>query len=57
MQAIDMRDLELAEISAHGDEVCEIRAAFPIHWQTGGTSTGIVYFELEPGDAPRPARA
>lgn len=49
MQAIDTRQLELAEISSPGDETREVRAAFPIHWQTGSASTAMVYFELEPG--------
>jgi quercetin dioxygenase-like cupin family protein len=49
MQAIDTSTLELADISSPGDETREVRAAFPIHWQTGATSTAMVYFELEPG--------
>ncbi len=49
MQAIDTKDLELAEISSPGDASREVRAAFPIHWQTGATSTAMVYLELEPG--------
>ena len=49
MQAIDTRSLELAEISSPGDATREVRAAFPFHWQTGNSSTAMVYFELEPG--------
>ncbi len=49
MQTIDTTNLELAQISSPGDETREVRAAFPIHWQTGATSTAMVYFELEPG--------
>jgi quercetin dioxygenase-like cupin family protein len=49
MQAIDTRELELAEIRSPGDETRDVRAAFPIHWQTGSTSTSMVYFELAPG--------
>ena len=49
MQTIDTKQLELADISSPGDGTREVRAAFPIHWQTGSTSTAMVYFELEPG--------
>jgi quercetin dioxygenase-like cupin family protein len=49
MQAIETDKIELAEISSPGDETREVRAAFPVHWQTGATSTAMVYFELEPG--------
>lgn len=49
MQVIDTKELELAAISSPADETREVRAAFPIHWQTGATSTAMVYFELEPG--------
>jgi quercetin dioxygenase-like cupin family protein len=49
MQAIDTKQLELASISSPGDGTREVRAAFPIHWQTGATSNAMVYFELEPG--------
>ena len=49
MQTIDTKQLELADISSPGDQTREVRAAFPIHWQTGATSTAMVYFELEPG--------
>ena len=49
MQAIETKALELAEISSPGDGTREVRAAFPIHWQTGATSTAMVYIELEPG--------
>lgn len=49
MQAIDTRNMELAEISTPGDGTRDVRAAFPIHWQTGTAATAMVYFELEPG--------
>ena len=49
MQAIHTSALELASISSPADQTREVRAAFPIHWQTGATSTAMVYFELEPG--------
>lgn len=49
MYAIETDELELAEISSPGDETRDVRAAFPIHWQTGATATAMVYFELEPG--------
>ena len=49
MQAIDTRNMELAEISTPGDWTRDVRAAFPIHWQTGTAATAMVYFELEPG--------
>jgi quercetin dioxygenase-like cupin family protein len=49
MQAFDTRELELAEISSPGDDTRDVRVAFPIHWQTGSTSTAMVYFELDPG--------
>jgi quercetin dioxygenase-like cupin family protein len=49
MQAIDTKKLELAEISAPDDETREVRAAFPVHWQTGAASSAMVFFELDPG--------
>ena len=49
MQTIDTKQLELADISSPGDGTREVRAAFPIHWQTGAASSAMVYFELEPG--------
>jgi quercetin dioxygenase-like cupin family protein len=49
MQAIDTNALELAEISSPDDDTRDVRAAFPIHWQTGAASSAMVYFELDPG--------
>lgn len=49
MQVIDTNELELAEIRSPGDGTRDVRAAFPIHWQTGAASTAMVYFELDPG--------
>jgi quercetin dioxygenase-like cupin family protein len=49
MQAIETKELELAEISSPDDETRHVRAAFPIHWQTGAASSAMVYFELDPG--------
>jgi quercetin dioxygenase-like cupin family protein len=49
MRTVDIGKLELAEISSPTDETREVRAAFPIHWQSGATSMAMVYFELEPG--------
>jgi quercetin dioxygenase-like cupin family protein len=49
MQAIYTKQLELADISSPGDGSRDVRAAFPIHWQTGAESSAMVYFELEPG--------
>ena len=49
MQAINTKKLELAEISSPGDGTRDVRAAFPVHWQTGTASSAMVYFELEPG--------
>jgi quercetin dioxygenase-like cupin family protein len=49
MQAFDTKDLELADISSPDDDTRDVRAAFPIHWQTGSASTAMVYFELDRG--------
>lgn len=49
MFAIQTQDVPLADIHAPGDDTRVIRAAFPLHRDTGAASTAMVYFELEPG--------
>jgi quercetin dioxygenase-like cupin family protein len=49
MYAFETRNLDLAEIRTPGDPTRDVRAAFPLHRETGAASTAVVYFELEPG--------
>lgn len=49
MYAVQTQDVELAAIASPTDPTRRIRAAFPLHRDTGAASTAMVYFELEPG--------
>jgi quercetin dioxygenase-like cupin family protein len=49
MYAVQTQDVELADIRSPGDATRDVRAAFPLHRETGAASSAMVYFELEPG--------
>jgi len=49
MFAIQTQEIQLADIESPHDDKRQVRAAFPLHRDTGAASSSIVYFELEPG--------
>ena len=50
MLAVQFAERDLVDISSETDETRRIRVDFPISSVAGAASTGVVYFELEPGE-------
>lgn len=50
MIAMQLADLDLAQVTSGTDETRRIRVDFPISTVVGAASTAVVYFELEPGE-------
>jgi quercetin dioxygenase-like cupin family protein len=49
MQAVRTRELDLMSFTHDSDPANVIRAAWPVHRETGAASLASVYFELDPG--------
>jgi quercetin dioxygenase-like cupin family protein len=49
MHAVQTQDLEVQAAHHRDDTANVVRAAWPVHRETGARSTAAVYFELDPG--------